>query len=73
VSKVDAPILIVHGKDDTTIPVGDAHAIMTNCPESHLSLLEIEGAGHESVDKIEEHSGELLDFLREAGFVQQAS
>ncbi len=73
VCKVDAPILIVHGKDDTTIPVGDAHAIMANCPEPHLSLLEIEDAGHESVDKIEEHSGELLGFLREAGFMQQAS
>ncbi len=70
VCKVGAPILIVHGKDDTTIPVGDARAIMANCPEPHLTLLEIADAGHESVDKIEEHSGELVGFLRKAGFVQ---
>jgi len=68
VCNVDAPILIVHGKEDTTIPVEDARAIMGNCPEPHLTLLEIADAGHESVDKIEEHSGELVDFLRKAEF-----
>ena len=70
VCKVDAPILIVHGKDDTTIPVDDARSIMANCPEPHLTLLEIDDAGHESVDKIEEHSDELVAFLRKAGFMQ---
>jgi len=68
VCRVNAPILIVHGKEDTTIPVDDARAIMTNCPEPHLTLLEIDDAGHESVDKIEEHSDKLLEFLRKAGF-----
>lgn len=69
VCDIDAPILIVHGKDDTTIPIEDAHAIMKNCPKSHLELLEIDDAGHESVDKIEEHSGELVAFLKKAGFM----
>jgi len=68
VCKIGVPILIVHGKDDTTIPVEDARAIMANCPEPHLTLLEIADAGHESVDKIEEHSDELVGFLRKAGF-----
>ena len=69
VCDIDAPILIVHGKDDTTIPVEDAHAIMGNCPKPHLELLEIDDAGHESVDKIEEHSDELVTFLKKAGFM----
>ena len=68
VCRISTPILIVHGKDDTTVPLEDAHAILKNCPEPHLTLFEVDDAGHESVDKIEEHSSELLQFLKHAGF-----
>lgn len=68
VCSIDAPILIVHGKDDTTIPISDAHAIMSHCPKSHLELFEVDDADHESVDKFEEHSGRLIRFLEKAGF-----
>ena len=66
VCDIDTPILIVHGKDDTVIPVDDARAILKHCPESHLTLLEIDDAGHESVDKFEEHSDKLVEFLQHA-------
>ena len=69
VCRVSAPILIVHGKIDSTIPIEDAHAIMENCPQPHLELLEIEGAGHESVEKIEEHSDLLINFLHKANCI----
>jgi len=68
VCKINSPILIVHGKDDTTVPISDARAILENCPESHLNLFEVDDAGHESVDKFEEHCGELINFLQHAGF-----
>ena len=68
VCKIQCPVLLVHGKDDTTVPVDDARAIMENCPKPHLSLLEIDDAGHDSVEKIEEHGWELVAFLRKAGF-----
>ncbi len=68
VCKINCPILLVHGKDDTTIPVDDARAILSNCPEPHLSLLEIDDADHDSIDKIERHGKQLIDFLRDSKF-----
>jgi pimeloyl-ACP methyl ester carboxylesterase len=68
VCKINCPILLVHGKDDTTIPIDDARAILSNCPEPHLTLLEIDDAGHDSVDKIEQHGKQLIDFLQDAHF-----
>ncbi len=68
VCKIHCPILLVHGKEDTTVPIEDARAILANCPEPHLSLLEIDDAGHDSVEKIEQHGKQLIGFLRIAGF-----
>lgn len=68
VCKIATPILVVHGKDDSTVPVDDARAILDNCPEPHISLLEIDDAGHESVEKIELHSEKLVNFLQNSGF-----
>lgn len=68
VCNIQVPILVVHGKSDTTIPVDDARAILQNCPEPHLEIFEVEDAGHESVDKFEEHSHELISFLKRSGF-----
>lgn len=68
VCRIKTPILIVHGKSDTTIPVDDARAILKNCPKPHLEIFEVEDAGHESVDKFEEHSHQLLLFLERSGF-----
>lgn len=68
VCQITCPVLIVHGKDDLVVPVDDARAILRHCPAAHLHLLEIDGAGHRSVDKIEPHADKLIQFLREAGF-----
>ena len=68
VCKIAAPILIVHGKEDTTVPIDDAYAILQNCPDPHIEILEVNDAGHESVDKIEEHADKLISFLERAGF-----
>jgi len=63
VCNIDTPVLIVHGKADTIVPIEDAHAIIKHCPKPHLSLFEVDDAGHESVDKFEEHSAYLIEFL----------
>ncbi len=65
VRQIACPILLVHGKDDRIVPVEDARRILSNCRTSHARLLEIEGAGHDSVDRIERHVGALLGFLDE--------
>ena len=68
VCKIPIPILIVHGKDDTTIPIDDARAIIKNCPKPHIELFEVDDAGHESVEKFEEHADVLIRFLEKSGF-----
>ena len=63
VRHIDCPILLVHGQDDRVVPVADARRILANCRAPGARLLEVAGAGHDSVDRIEGHIPELLDFL----------
>ncbi len=63
VRRIPCPILLVHGTDDRTVSITDARRIFANCRASGARLLEIDGAGHDSVDKIEAHAGEMLAFL----------
>ena len=44
VDKITCPLLIVHGEDDETVPLSDAHKVF-NAVE-HAILLEVEGADH---------------------------
>lgn len=57
------PILLIHGTADQTVAVEDAYMILTNCGSTYTRLLEIGGAGHDSVEQIERHVGDLLGFL----------
>lgn len=41
----------------------DARRILANCRAPGARLLEVAGAGHDSVDRIDWHTQELLDFL----------
>ncbi len=61
------PVLLVHGTNDTTVPLSDAHAIASNCSKRGLQLLEIPGAEHDSSDRIDKHAPELIAFLQRAG------
>lgn len=63
VSRITCPVLLVHGTADQVVPVEDARRIYARCGASTARLLEIDGAGHDSTDRIEEHVGELLEFL----------
>lgn len=67
--RVECPVLLVHGTADETVPLTDALAIRDNCNGSLLELLLIENADHDSVDKVEEHSNQLVGFLARAGLV----
>ncbi|MCU7940594.1 MAG: alpha/beta fold hydrolase [gamma proteobacterium symbiont of Bathyaustriella thionipta] len=63
IGKLSIPTLIVHGTKDKTVPIEDAQLIQNN--NSNGYLLIIEGADHESVDKLETHGQLLIDFLKE--------
>lgn len=67
VCRIDCPILLVHGRADATVPVEDARAIMNSSCEARLTLLEIDQADHDSVEKIEQHGLELIRFIAKLG------
>ncbi|MCK5697425.1 MAG: alpha/beta fold hydrolase [Gammaproteobacteria bacterium] len=62
IKKITIPVLLVHGTDDNTVPIEDAYAIQDN----HTgNLLIIEGADHNSVEKIETDGQHLINFLKQ--------
>ena len=65
---IHCPVLLVHGKADRTVPIEDALTIERGCRRPHIRLLTVENADHESVEKIEAHKEELVQFLRDSGF-----
>lgn len=73
IGRFAAPVLIVHGDRDTTVPVGDAYELHAQAPE-RTRLLIVEGADHTGIGaSIEEVTPVLHAFLREAGVVALAS
>jgi len=56
------PVLLVHGADDTTVLVEDAHAIYAERGGEHVRLLVLPG-DHESFDETQAHVVELVAFL----------
>jgi pimeloyl-ACP methyl ester carboxylesterase len=67
IRQVTCPVLLMHGQADTLVPVEDARRILTQAQGQGARLLEVPGAGHDSVDRIEDHLDAILAFLRETG------
>jgi pimeloyl-ACP methyl ester carboxylesterase len=66
IQNVDSAVMIVHGDSDKTVPIDDGYLIFKSAKETHLNeirFLEIEGADHDGVEKIEEHKSCLIDFI----------
>ena len=61
--RISRPVLLVHGRDDETVPVDDARRIVARCRASQMRILEISGAGHDSTDQIQRYAGEPVRFL----------
>ncbi|HSO84345.1 alpha/beta hydrolase [Thiocapsa sp.] len=65
VTRITCPVLLVHGRADRVVPVEDARLIHARSSGPHVHLLEIDGADHDSVDRIEDHVGALMEFLEQ--------
>ncbi len=55
--------------EDAGVVVADAPAIRNNCRGKKPELLLIEGGGHDSVEQVEQHGDQLVDFLEKSGIV----
>lgn len=60
---INCPVLLAHGTADRIVPCSDLKHIEKNCGNDHTRFLAIEGAGHVSLDKINSHTHELVQFL----------
>lgn len=65
VARIVCPLLLVHGAEDSTIPVADAHAIHARRTHDQVRLRVFPGE-HDSADELERHSTELIEFLQDA-------
>lgn len=65
IGSVDVPGLLVHGGDDSVIPVGDSHRIFRNAGENIRRWI-AEGADHSDTTDHPEFSEVLHDFLSDA-------
>ena len=64
IKKIAQPILLVHGTEDSVIPLSDFHLLCNATQKENIKCLEIPEAGHDSIDKIEAHFNELHDFIK---------
>ena len=63
VRRVQCPTLLVHGRFDAVVPVGDARRILAASSRATLLLM---GGGHDLRDALGPHVEVLIDFLRTA-------
>ena len=67
IGRFQAPVLLVHGDRDTTVPVADAYELHARAPD-RTQLLIVKGADHRSIgSSIDEVTPALHGFLRAAG------
>ena len=60
-------VLLVHGEQDDTVPLADAHRIYNNRLDDQVELLLLPDTGHDSREAILTHGGSLLAFLQRCG------
>jgi len=63
VTKIRCPILLVHGRDDDTVPVSDAERIASVTPLAQLLIID---GDHDLRETLSPYARELIVFLRTA-------
>lgn len=62
IRQVHCPVLLVHGEEDDTVPVSDAHAIHANRSGEHVQLKLVAGS-HDDFADLDRELPLLVDFL----------
>ena len=65
ITQTRCPVLLVHGSEDTTIPVSEAREIRAQRRSDTVQLLILPGE-HDSSTELERHADKLLAFLNQA-------
>jgi pimeloyl-ACP methyl ester carboxylesterase len=63
ITRVDCPVLLVHGRDDSTVPFSDAERLLRAAPRAQLVAVE---GGHDLRETLAPHAGELVAFMAAA-------
>jgi len=67
--RITCPVFLVHGADDSTVPVSDAHALFARRPSERMQLrvqLRVYPGEHDATNELERHTDELIAFLHGA-------
>lgn len=65
VVKATCPVLLVHGRQDTVVPLADAHRIWRQGSHPNVALIECDGT-HESFDDVDAAIHAILQFVQRA-------
>ena len=65
VAKATCPVLLVHGRQDTVVPITDAHRIRKRGNEPNVTLIECDGT-HEGFDDADGTTRDILEFVESA-------
>jgi len=60
--RITCPVMLLHGADDSTVPIADAHALYAGRGNAQVQLRVFPGE-HDSTDDLERHCDELVAFL----------
>jgi alpha-beta hydrolase superfamily lysophospholipase len=64
ISLVQCPVLLAHGTHDRVVPISDMHLIQASAAgDEPVTVMPIEGAGHGSVERFQEHAETLVAFI----------
>jgi pimeloyl-ACP methyl ester carboxylesterase len=63
INRVNCPVLVVHGREDKVVPIGDATRLVAR--SARARLLQVDG-DHDLRETLAPHSGALVEFLRTA-------
>ena len=72
VTKATCPVLLVHGRQDTVVPLSDAHQIWRQGIQPNVVLIECDGT-HERFDNVDGAIRSILQFVRSATDKHQPS
>ena len=68
IARLDCPVLLVHGEQDTVVPVADAHRLHAARGHDTVELLTLAG-DHEAFDDMQREVAAVVAFLRQCASV----